>query len=183
MSSSLDINFLSATGGALGLASDAITQCMGRVLRLYRLFNSPLPVLPMPMPPYQHETCHWIERGSNYYEEQTHRMRVGQHAGVSFHMGQGVRYHTGTSASQSYPVTHEVHVDTGQLIITSHRVAFIGSHRSFSIRYRKILAIHPYSNGFQIQKDGVTAKPQMFATADSDAACIMLSRFFSEATA
>jgi hypothetical protein len=45
-------------------------------------------------------------------------------------------------------------------------VYFASSLKSFRVRYEKIVAFTPYSDGIGIQRDATTAKPQAFLTGD-----------------
>lgn len=44
---------------------------------------------------------------------------------------------------------------------------FYCTEKSVKIPYRKIISLIPYSDGFEIHKDGANAKPFIFENADS----------------
>ena len=44
-------------------------------------------------------------------------------------------------------------IDTGMLIITTHRIVFSGTKRTTNIKLKNVIAIQPYSNGVAVQRE------------------------------
>ena len=72
------------------------------------------------------------------------------------------------STFRSWPIEWEetVHAGTGMLGLTTKHIYFAGSRKRFRVRYDKIVAFEPFSDGFGIMRDAQTAKPQTFRTDD-----------------
>jgi hypothetical protein len=71
--------------------------------------------------------------------------------GVSIRIMKGVSYRVG--ASRSTPIKEEVSIKySGVLEITSKRVVFAASQKSFSIPYSQLISFNPYSDGIGFQK-------------------------------
>jgi hypothetical protein len=90
-----------------------------------------------------------------------HRTRthyVGSSSGLSFPIGHtGIRYRVGSY--RGHPVSEDVlaEVDQGQLVVTSQRIAFVGSARSTSIPLAKLLHVEVYTDGIGVFKEGKEA--------------------------
>lgn len=148
-----------------------------RLLQLHQLQSGHLPVVPQPPIALQRgEVCHWVESGSQYIEEQSRRVRVSGSQGMSFRIAKGLTYRVGASQGYSYSVPYNAVVDLGALVVTNKRVAYVGARRSFSIPYGKLLGFQAFENAIQVQRDAITAKPQIFTAQDVDALCIVLTR-------
>jgi hypothetical protein len=57
-------------------------------------------------------------------------------------------------------------VDTGIAVITAKNIYFCGPAKSFRVAYKKIVSFQPFSDGFGITRDAISAKPQIFVTGD-----------------
>ena len=93
----------------------------------------------------------------------------------------GMTFRMSNMRGNSYPVTQSVGADTGCFIVTSDRPAFVGARRSLAIPYKKILSMQVFTNGVQLQPDGMRARPQMFTLGDVHAVCIVLTRAMNAA--
>ena len=51
------------------------------------------------------------------------------------------------------------------MLITNKHIYFAGE-KAFRVKYDKIVSFQPFEDGIGIQKDGVTAKPQVFKNID-----------------
>jgi hypothetical protein len=96
-------------------------------------------------------------------------------------VGKGMSYHVGGMSGYSYPVSAIVCVDTGDFIVTSSRVGFVGAHRGFGLPFKKLLSLQVFTNGVRLQADGARTRPQLFVLADVDTACIVLTRAMNAA--
>jgi len=112
------------------------------------------------------EVLVWLFHNVKYYERRTRRKYVGGHRGVSIRVAKGVYYRVGSFRGNPVDVTETVHVDSGLLGVTNKHLYFVGSAKAFRIPYRKIVSFTPYSDGIGIQRDAMTAKPQIFVTGD-----------------
>ena len=108
----------------------------------------------------------WVIQGVDYLETVVRRERQGTSHGISIRVARGLYYRP--SAFRSRPIEWEetVHADTGMLGLTTKHIYFAGSRKRFRVRYDKIVALDPFSDGFGIMRDAQTAKPQTFRTGD-----------------
>ena len=102
----------------------------------------------------------------DYYEQKTRRQYVGGSQGVSIRVAKGVYFRTSSFRGQPIEHTETIHADTGAMGITNKHIYFFGPYKQFRVKYDKIVAFTPYSDGIGIQRDAATAKPQTFSTGD-----------------
>ena len=50
--------------------------------------------------------------------------------------------------------------------LTTKHIHFAGSRKRSRVRYDKIVAFDPFSDGFGVMQDAQTARPQTFRTGD-----------------
>jgi hypothetical protein len=87
--------------------------------------------------------------------QQTHRQWVGGSQGFSFPIGHtGIRYRVGSF--RGHPVEQQSlgRLDTGTLVITNQRLAFIGSVKSTSVAFAKLLHVECYSDALAVFLEG-----------------------------
>jgi len=87
--------------------------------------------------------------------QQTRRQWVGGSQGISFPIGHtGIRYRVGSF--RGHPVEQELltRLDTGTLVVTNQRVAFIGSTKSTSVAFAKLLHVECYSDALAVFLEG-----------------------------
>lgn len=108
----------------------------------------------------------WVFQNVKYYEERKRTTYIGGYKGVSIRIAKGVYYRTGGFRGNPTVTTTTVHIDTGLLGITTKYVYFAGGSKSFRVPYKKIVSFTPYSDGFGLQRDAMTAKPQSFVIGD-----------------
>ena len=112
------------------------------------------------------ETLVWVFQNVPYYESRTQTTHSGSYGGVSLRVAKGVYYHLGGFQSNPVVTTATVLVDRGILGITNKHIYFAGKAKSFRIRYDKIVSFTPYTDGIGVQRDALSAKPQIFVTGD-----------------
>lgn len=112
------------------------------------------------------ETLVWVFPGTRYYEQRTKTRYVGGMQGFSVRVAKGLYYRAGGFAGQPVRTTESVDLGTGLLGVTDKHIYFSGPDASFRVKYDKIVAFTPYSDGIGIQRDAQTAKPQSFLTGD-----------------
>ena len=102
----------------------------------------------------------------DYLETVVRWERRGSSQGLSIRVARGL-YHR-PSAFRSRPIEWEetVHADTGMLSLTTKHIYFAGSRKRFRVRYDRIVAFEPFSDGSGIMRDAQTARPQTFRTGD-----------------
>ena len=108
----------------------------------------------------------WVIQGVDYLETVVRRQRRGSSQGLSIRVARGLYYRPSTFRSQPIEWEETVHADTGMLGLTTKHIYFAGSRKRFRVRYDKIVAFEPFSDGFGIMRDAQTARPQTFRTGD-----------------
>ena len=108
----------------------------------------------------------WIFQGVEYLEQRTRTEYQGGSQGVSIRITKGVYYRTGKFKGRKVEINELKSIGTGIVALTSKHIYFGGDQTSFKVPYRKIVALNTYSDGIQIQKDGVRSKPQIFKGLD-----------------
>ena len=108
----------------------------------------------------------WVIQGVDYLETVVRRERRGSSQGLSIRVARGLYYRPGTFRSPPIEWEETVHADTGMLGLTTKHIYFAGSRKRFRVRYDKIVAFEPFSDGSGIMRDTQTARPQTFRTGD-----------------
>ena len=101
-----------------------------------------------------------------YLETVMHRERRGTSHGVSIRVARGLHFRPGNFRSRPIGWEEMVHADTGMLGLTTKHIYSAGRRKRFRVRYDKIVAFEPFSDGSGIMRDAQTAKPQTFRTGD-----------------
>lgn len=114
----------------------------------------------------KNEKLVWAFRGVQYIETKTKRERRGTSQGVSIRVARGLYYRPSTFKSRVHEWDENVHVDTGILGVTPKHLYFSGPRKSFRVRYDKIVAYDPFSDGIGFTQDAANAKPKKFVTGD-----------------
>lgn len=104
----------------------------------------------------------WLFNDVKYHEVRTRTRIVGGTQGVSLRIARGVYYRLGAFAAEPVKSEETVLVGKGVMLVTTKNVYFGSSLKSLRIPYNKIVVITPYSDGVGIQRDAVSAKPQLF---------------------
>ena len=108
----------------------------------------------------------WVIQGVDYLETVVRRERRGSSQGLSIRVARGLYHRPSTFRSQPIEWEETVHAGTGTLGLTTKHIYVAGSRKRFRVRYDRIVAFEPYSDGFGIMRDAQTAKPQTFRTGD-----------------
>src|SRR6266567_152233 len=86
---------------------------------------------------------------------QTRRQWVGGSSGFSFPIGHtGIRYRVGSYRGHPVEQTALTTIDTGTLVVSNQRLAFIGQAKSTSAPLQKLLHIECYKDGLAVFKEG-----------------------------
>lgn len=105
------------------------------------------------------ESAYWAEPASILEERVVRREYVGGSHGVSFRIMKGVSYRVGAQRGQFVSTTGVVPVSSGQLVVTSKRIIFLGSKKGFNIRLDKAVGLELHSDGLTVT-DGA-GKPRV----------------------
>ena len=85
---------------------------------------------------------------------------------MSVRIMKGVYYRAGMSMGQPIQTQYLSTEARGDLVITSRNVYFVSSSKSLKIPIKKIISVQAYSDGIQITRDGVSARPMIFILDD-----------------
>jgi hypothetical protein len=113
--------------------------------------------------------------------QQTRSQWVGGSQGFSFPIGHtGIRYRVGSF--HGHPIQQQFlgKLDTGTLVVTNQRIAFIGKVKSTSILLAKLLHVESYSDALAIFQEG-REKPDFYLTAQPKYAVFMINWFLNRA--
>ena len=108
----------------------------------------------------------WVYKGVTAYEERTKSEWVGRSGGVSLRICKGVYYHVGQSKGHKVSTQYMAAVGTGFLMLTNKNIIFYSRTKSIKVAYKKIIALQPYSDGIEIQRE-TNPKPLVFSGFDS----------------
>ena len=120
----------------------------------------------LPFKLMKNEKLIYLFQNVELYEQRTKTEYVGKSQGVSLRIAKGVYYRTGNFRGKPIKTTNIVPVTSGILAFTDKHLYFSGSLKNFRIKFDKIITVDPYSDAVGIQKDGVSAKPQIFKNVD-----------------
>ncbi len=112
------------------------------------------------------ESLIWLFHEVECHENRTKTIYEGRSQGFSVKIAKGLYYRTGSF--KGYPITseHAVLLGVGILALSNKNLYFSSSSKTFKIPYNKLIAITPYTDGIGLQKDGVSANPQIYKPLD-----------------
>jgi hypothetical protein len=108
----------------------------------------------------------WIFQNVGFYEQKIKTIYEGRSAGVSFRIAKGVYYRTGAFRGNPVQVSEMRPIGTGLFAISNKNIYFSSTSKSIKIPINKILTLNQFEDGIGIQKDGASAKPQIFKNLD-----------------
>lgn len=112
------------------------------------------------------ETIIWIFQDVECFEQRIKTVYEGRSQGVSIRIAKGIYYRTGSFRGNPVQIEHAVSLGGGILAFTNMNLYFSSTSKTFRIPYKKLISVTPYSDGLGLQKDGATAKPQIFKPLD-----------------
>jgi hypothetical protein len=113
--------------------------------------------------------------------QQTRRQWVGGSQGFSFPIGHtGIRYRVGSFSGHPIEQQSLGRLDTGTLVVTNRRLAFIGSTKSTSVVFAKLLHVECYSDALAIFQEG-REKPDFFYVAQPNYVLFFINWFVNQA--
>lgn len=108
----------------------------------------------------------WVFQNVEFHELRNKTVYHGKSQGVSIKIAKGVYYRAGAFKGNPTTVEQSVHVGTGILALTTKNLYFSSINKTIKIPYNKLITLTPYTDGIGVQKDGATAKPQIFKGID-----------------
>ena len=103
--------------------------------------------------PKRNEKTSMVMNNISLLEPRSIRNTRGGYGGPSIHVAKGVSFRLGAVAAQSESHEELRTIDKGSLILTNKRLIFIGSKRTTNIDLKRILAVKPYKDGIESQRD------------------------------
>lgn len=120
------------------------------------------------------ESVVWAVTGAELLEEKTVRSAAGYYGGPSFRVARGVYWRMG--GFRAHPISHtEVAVaDKGVAAFGTVSFYFGGSKRDLRVPWARVVAFHPYSDGFALTRDGGSGKLVPVKThANGELLCVL----------
>lgn len=108
----------------------------------------------------------WVFQNVEFYEQRTRTQYQGGYSGASIRVAKGLYYRTGSFRGNPVRIEEMKYIDTGIFAVTNKHLYFASSSKNFRTPFNKIITIDPYEDGIGLQKDGATAKPQVFKNID-----------------
>ena len=109
----------------------------------------------------------WAFGDVDYYEERPRRRYKKTSRKAKVRIARGVYYvRTDEIKRKQIETKKTVHVDSGEMAISTRHLYFAGPKRGFRIPFDDIIAIRPYCDGISILRDTEEATPQRFGTGD-----------------
>jgi hypothetical protein len=112
--------------------------------------------------------------------QQTRRQWVGGSQGFSFPIGHtGIRYRVGSF--HGHPIEQQFlgKLDTGTLVVTNQRIAFIGKVKSTSSPFAKLLHVECYSDAVAVFQEG-RENPDFYLTQQPKYVLFMINWFLNK---
>jgi hypothetical protein len=86
---------------------------------------------------------------------QSHTQFVGSSSGFSFPIGHtGIRYRVGSFRGHPIQQKSLTRLDTGTLVVTSQRLAFVGQSKSVAIQLTKVMHVEAYTDAVAVLHEG-----------------------------
>ena len=144
----------------------------GNGLRKLRLFwdieNAELPAMISPINLHKNELLYY-SANIEWHEERTKTTMISYH-GITWNVrlikGMGIKSRAGWIFPKRHTEEYMKLIDIGEVFFTNKRIIFMGSHGNKTISWSKILAIYPFADGIQLDKD--TGKKPFFKCSDPE---------------
>lgn len=106
-----------------------------------------------------------IMENINLQEPRAVRQTNAAYGGPTIRVAKGVSFRMGGTSARSESHEEIRVIDNGKLVLTNKRLIFIGTKRTVNIDLRKIMAIVPYKDGIESQREN-KQKPEYFTGTD-----------------
>jgi len=150
-----ELEQLSSVARHLGMTPDfdsATDAMLDRYALFWRIENGDLPTVTVnDLPLEPDEVCH-AELPAELYDQRGAGDTTEAEGVVSVRIARGVYYRAGSASDERMNRASLVRKDAGPLIITSHRVLFIGSHGTTSFRLRELSSYQVYTDGIVLER-------------------------------
>jgi hypothetical protein len=130
----------------------------------------------------------WAEQASvavpaTLARQQTRRQYVGGSQGFSFPIGHtGIRYRVGSFRGHAVEQQSLGRLDSGTLVVTNQRLAFMGSTKSTSVVFAKLLHVECYSDALAVFQEG-REKADYYYVAQPKYVLFFINWFLNQAAA
>ncbi len=111
------------------------------------------------------ESISIIMENINLQEPRAVRQTRAAYGGPTIRVAKGVSFRLGGASARSESHDEIKVIDQGKLVLTNKRLIFIGTKRTINIDLRKIMAITPYRDGIESQREN-KQKPEYFTGTD-----------------
>lgn len=101
----------------------------------------------------------------NLQEPRAVRQTNAAYGGPTIRVAKGVSFRMGGASARSESHEEIRVIDNGKLVLTNKRLIFIGTKRTVNIDLRKVMAIVPYKDGIESQREN-KQKPEYFTGTD-----------------
>lgn len=121
----------------------------------------------------------YFKQKINWYEERKQITYVS-YSGLTSNIRicKGLNLRAGAVAPSRHTEDVMKLIDSGEVFFTNKRIIFMGEHGNKNIPYSKVLAIVPYTNGIQIEKD--TGKSPFFECNNAELMGIYIARLLKD---
>jgi hypothetical protein len=113
--------------------------------------------------------------GARLARQQTRTHYVGGSQGFSFPIGHtGIRYRVGSYHGHPVQQQYLATLDTGSLVITDQRIAFIGPLKATSVAFSKVLHVECYADALAVFEEG-RENPNFYLTTQPKYVLFMIN--------
>lgn len=111
------------------------------------------------------ETISLIMENIQLQEPRAVRQTNAAYGGPTIRVAKGVSFRLGGASARSESHDEIKVIDSGKLVLTNKRLIFMGTKRTVNIDLKKIMAIVPYKDGIESQREN-KQKPEYFTGTD-----------------
>jgi hypothetical protein len=121
------------------------------------------------------ESVIWLFNQVVYLTTRSKTQYVGGSSGVSIRVMKGVYYRVGATKGEAIKTEYLSEEARGSLVLTNKNIFFLGG-KTLKVALKKLVAVRPYSDGLEISREGVSAKPMIFRFSEPHFACDVIAR-------
>jgi ribosomal protein L30E len=154
---------LNVNGAMEKIAKAAIVRdiLLGRVEKIEIGYEGNLPFIFQ-----KSEKLIWVFNNAEYLEKQNKIQYQGKTSGISIKIAKGLHYRTGSFKGNPIATQELKFIDTGIVALTDLSIYFASNSKKFKVPYNKLIAIEPFFDAIEFQKDGTSSKPQIIRGID-----------------
>lgn len=113
----------------------------------------------------KNETVSLIMENIQLKEPRAVRQTHAAYGGPTIRVAKGVSFRMGGASARSESHEEIRVIDTGKFVLTNKRIVFMGTKRTVNVDLKKIVAIVPYKDGIESQREN-KQKPEYFTGTD-----------------